>query len=342
MQPEIVVNGRFLARRTTGVERYAGEILARLGSGVRIARPGRPAYGSGRPAGHAWEQFILPARLPRGAVLWSPANTGPLSVANQALTLHDLSALEHPEWYTASFSLWYRLLLPGLVRRVRRVITSSEFVRRKVLRHFGLPEERVSVVPGGVDTAHFHPLESQPERQNYVLFVGSLEPRKNLPVLLQAWESISARYPHIALVIAGASEPVFRPVDLPGGPQPARRVRWSGYAAESDLPALYAGAAAFVLPSLDEGFGLTAVEAMACGAPVIASAAGALPEVLGDAGLCFDPARPAALAAALEEVLCRPELRRELRRRGLERARHFSWSAAAAQTRRLLEELDVV
>src|SRR5215208_7066545 len=144
MSPELVVNGRFLARRVTGVERYGREILHYIGSNSRVESTRRQGW-----MGHAWEQFILPARLGPHSILWSPANTGPLLVQNQALTIHDLSPLEHPEWFRPSFAGWYRLLLPILVRRVRRVLTPSEYVKRKVIKRFGI--QNVTVTPNAVD-----------------------------------------------------------------------------------------------------------------------------------------------------------------------------------------------
>src|SRR6266498_111984 len=118
---QVVVNGRFLNRRITGVERYGREILRCVGSSYRVELTGRQGW-----SGHMWEQFILPTKLSQHSILWSPANTGPLIVRNQVLTIHDLSPLEHPEWFRASFAAWYRLFLPILARRVRMVFTPSD------------------------------------------------------------------------------------------------------------------------------------------------------------------------------------------------------------------------
>ena len=267
--------------------------------------------------------------------MWSPANTGPLAVSNQVLTLHDLSPFEHPEWYRHDFAGWYRLFLPVLVRKVRRVATSSEYTRRKVIARFGLPADRVVVIHGGVDRSRFKPQKDHSGQGNYILFVGSLEPRKNLAVLLRAWKVIEGSHPDLSLVIVGATERIFRPFDLA---TEMERVQFAGYTAETDLPGLYAGAAAFVLPSFDEGFGLPVLEAMACGVPVVASNRGALPEVVGDAGLLFDPRNHMALAALLESCLTDVDLRQDLRYKGLERSQRFSWSAAAERMWALLQE----
>src|SRR6187200_1272273 len=174
MTREIVVNGRFLSRRITGVEHHGREILSQIGDRCRLEKTRRNGI-----AGHLWEQFILPARVTSDSILWSPANTGPLMISNQALTIHDLSPLEHPEWFQNHFAAWYRLLLPLLAKRVRVIFTPSEFVRHKVMDRFGV--NNVLVARNGVDTSFFHPGATQctyelPER--YILFVGSLQPRK--------------------------------------------------------------------------------------------------------------------------------------------------------------------
>lgn len=329
------VNGRFLTRRVTGVERYGREILRRLDGRARVVRPGRQASGA---RGHLWEQFVLPGRVraEAGELLWSPANTGPLAVRRQILTLHDISALEHPEWYAPAFGWWYRRLLPRLVRRVACVVTDSRYMQEKITARFSLPPGAVRLVPGGVDPARFRPdqppLPGLPPR--YVLFVGSRQPRKNLATLLRAWELIAPRHPSVFLVIAGETGAVFRPAGLKAD---VARVILPGYVPEASLPGLYAGALVFTLPSFDEGFGLPVLEAMACGTPVIAAHAGALPEVAGDAALWFDPRDPVALAAHLDRALRDEDLRLRLRAKGLERVQAFSWQRSAQMLWELFE-----
>jgi glycosyltransferase involved in cell wall biosynthesis len=322
---KVVVNGRFLSRRVTGVERYGREILRCLPGRMQVVRPERKNQGV---SGHAWEQFFLPGHVKPGEILWSPANTGPLVVANQVLTLHDLSALEHPEWFTPAFAMWYRLFMPMLVRRVRRLVVPSEYVRKKILSRFSLPPDRVNIAPGGVDLNCFHPNHPVPDRvpARYIFFVGSLQPRKNLGVLLQAWGQIVHRFPDIWLVVAGAQSRNFNQVSLSTD---VERVGFLGYVPDADLAGLYAGALVFLLPSLDEGFGLPVLEAMACGTPVIAARAGALPEVVGDAGLLFDPVHPAELADILERLLSDINIRRRLAEKGLAHVKNFSWQSSA-------------
>ena len=328
----VVVNGRFLERRITGVERYGREILSRLGNRPVLSEGERPrvvrsegwAYGV---RGHLWEQVALPGQVGPDQILWSPANTGPLNVENQVLTLHDISPLEHPEWFQPVFTRWYRLFVPLLVRRVRRVVTPSEYIRVKLLRRFGLPAERVTVVPGGVDSRTFHPGVTSrldlPSR--YALFVGSLQPRKNLARLLSAWGRMKDTVPDAWLLIAGTGGSAFRTITLAA----AERVKFLGAVPDADLPGLYASATVFILPSLEEGFGLPLLEAMASGTMVMTSRAGALPEVVGDSGMFFNPLDVAEIADTLGSGLQDADLRESLCEKGLDRAQRFSWDTSA-------------
>ncbi len=336
----VVVNARCLLRPITGVERYAREIAARLGKRVRLVLPGRPLHGL---AGHLWEQIALP-RLVNGAVLWSPANSGPLAVRRQVVTVHDLAPLDCPDGFAPSFVCWYRVLLPRLVRRASRVMTVSRFSRARLAALTGLPESAILVAPGAA-APRFHPGAASKAAAvgarygldgPYVLTLGSLEPRKNLGRLLEAWHLSGLAEEGLSLVVAGRTWRSLRPVnvrrDVPG-------VRVLGPVADEDLPALYAGARAFVWPSLYEGFGLPILEAMACGTPVITSRTGGTAEVAGDAARLVDPADRDELARALEEIAHDAARAAELRAAGLARSRGFSWTRSAELVWRALEEV---
>ncbi len=336
MPIQIAVNGRFEGRRIAGVERYASEILRRLDGRVRIVKPRHVLTGL---RGHLWEQLILPRLISKNELLWSPANSGPITVANQVVTIHDLTPLEHPEWFVPAYSLLYRSLFPMLAQRVKCVLTPSDFVRQKVMRRLSLSADRAIAIRGGVDGEKFKPTDSSlirgryPLPEKYVLFLGSLQPRKNLSTLLDAWNLIKDEFPKTALGIAGGEGHVFRRVELPGKME---RVTLLGYVEEADLPALYSGASVYVLPSLEEGFGLTMLEAMACGTPVIASNGGALPEVADDAAMFVDPRSANQIADALRKLLSDESLRSEFGRKGLARASQFTWEKSAAGIRDVL------
>jgi glycosyltransferase involved in cell wall biosynthesis len=233
--------------------------------------------------------------------------------------------------------IWYRVLLPILAKRVRKVFTPSEHVKQKVMRRFGI--ENVVVTPNGVDHAFFHPDASPKELdlpKCYILFVGSIEPRKNLDLLLRAWGEIKNDFKETELIIVGVSGNVFRSVHLL---QEVERVRFLGYVEDEILAILYANANVFVLPSQDEGFGLPALEAMASGTPVIVSDGGALREIVNEAGLIFCLSNPVGLKSALTECLSNAELRLELKEKGLVRAQQFSWQRTAELVWKNLNEL---
>jgi glycosyltransferase involved in cell wall biosynthesis len=347
-QPAICLNGRFLQQEMTGVQRYAEGLLAALSPRLRVIRPGRKLRAI---EGHLWEQFALPRRC-KGALLWSPGNTGPLSVRNQVVTVHDASTLDHPEWFSRKFALWYRWLLPRLMNRVEKIITVSEFSRERLIATCAVPAEKIAVVHNAID-ASFQAVTSEAgeawRKKNgldrpYLLYVGSLEPRKNISVLLRAWPRLGLR--DHELLVAGASGHVFREKgfdDLPAG------VRLVGRVKDEELRTLLSGAECFVFPSLYEGFGYPPLEAMACGCPTVSSRATCLPEVCGaefdpadpastGATLYFDPNDPEELAQQIRRVLAlSPETRGRLRQNGFARAQVFNWGRCAAQTSAVLD-----
>jgi glycosyltransferase involved in cell wall biosynthesis len=338
----LIINGRLLNRRVSGVERYATEIIRRLPGHPRLETPLNARQGM---QGHLWEQLILPFHS-RGQLLWSPANSGPLAVTNQVVTICDTSVIDHPEWYSPRFAAWYRFLLPRLARRARHIFTPSEFSRIGLILTFSLPPDKVTVIYPGVDPTRFHPLADPAIRDykhqlclpdRYLLFVGTLEPRKNLARLIQAFNSVRSQLQDTELVIAGTTaEPVFAAESLS---EAAKGLHFIGYVPEGKLAGLYASAQAFILPSLSEGFGLPVLESMACGTPVLATSAGALPELAAGAALLFDPLNVKAMAKAITQMLSDPALRSEYRLHGLRRARQFSWDAAALSAWAALEKL---
>jgi glycosyltransferase involved in cell wall biosynthesis len=292
--------------------------------------------------GHLWEQVSLPQSV-NGALLWSPANTGPLSVRNHVVTIHDISPIDHPEWFSRGFATWYRYLLPRLARRARRVITVSEFTRRRIVERFGVPESRVVAIAHGV-TDQFCPqaraaVEAARRAYGlpspYLLVVGSLQPRKNLERLLRVWRRQQCALQPLLLAIVGSPGPGFRPSRLtPAAP----RVRLLGVVPDRDLPALYAGAVGFIQPSLYEGFGLPVLEAMACAVPVAASDTTALREVGGDAALYMNPLDEASMADAIRRLVEDDSWRERSRRLGCARAQQFTWERTAVRTWEVLRD----
>jgi glycosyltransferase involved in cell wall biosynthesis len=266
----------------------------------------------------------------------------PLHRARSVLTVHDLIFRFFPEHHLP-LNRWYlTLMMPRFLRAADAIIAVSEQTRRDLSALYGVAPERVWVIPEGVNP-RFRPPDHPaavtalrerlglPER--FILYLGTIEPRKNLLTLLEAYRALVAAGETADLVIAGRRgwlfAPVFARVRELGLEQ---RVHFTGWIAEEDLPLLLAAARVFAFPSEYEGFGLPPLEAMAVGTPVVAANAAALPEVVGDAGLLVPPRDVAALVAALQRVLSDAELARTLRARGLARARRFSWEKAALET----------
>jgi glycosyltransferase involved in cell wall biosynthesis len=336
----VVVNARCLRRRITGVERYAHALVRRLGDKLRAAGPARSLEGL---RGHYWEQVKLPRLVHDGELLWSPANTGPLAVKKQVVTIHDLSVLDHPEWFDRRVAFWYGYLLPRLARQARRVITDSVFSQQRLLDRLRLKEDSTVVVPCGVD-GRFHPaseaettavLREYGVHGPYLFTVGSLEPRKNLGVLFAAWQRIRPRLRGVELVVAGAGRSSFRGT---GFRMPPPGVRMLGFVGDDHLPALYQRSLACLLVSLYEGFGLTLLEAAACGAPVVGSDIPALRETIGDAMLMVNPVDTESVAAGLVRIVEESDLRAQLRSCGLARARQLTWERTADLTWQVLQE----
>jgi glycosyltransferase involved in cell wall biosynthesis len=341
------VNTRTLGHHTTGVQRYLLGLLPHMGPELRRIAPGTSLQGI---KGHLWEQFILPGKVGQD-LLWSPGNTGPLRVARQVVTLHDASSLDHPEWFEGKFARWYNWLLPRLAKKAARLITVSADAKNRLVNRLHLPESKVVAIHNGVD-ARFQPASNEAIASlrnkldlpsSFFLYVGSLEPRKNLPLLLRAWAQCQRE--GFQLLVAGTSGHVFRESGLTA----TENVRFLGRIDDEDLPTLYSSAFAFVFPSLYEGFGLPPLEAMACGCPVISSGTTSLPEVCGPAfdssrqpdGAVsyFDPADADSTSDAIAGMMARaPAERDQMVQNALRRAALFSWAAAAAKTREVLEQ----
>jgi glycosyltransferase involved in cell wall biosynthesis len=257
-------------------------------------------------------------------------------------TIHDLGFLRIPTSFSRFFNRRSKILIRRTARRARRIIVGSECSRRDIIETYGIPASRIAVLPYGVEAAFFEPGDRSEDarraapygvRPPYILSVGRLNPRKNLPALARAFARFQAEG-HRAhqLVIAGKEDfETVRTMDAvraAGG----RDIIFTGYVPDRDLASLVRGAEIFIFPSLFEGVGLPLMEAMAAGVPVITSTVSSMPEIAGGAARLVDPTNEGEIAAALAALADNPSLREELRTRGRERAREFSWEAAARRT----------
>jgi alpha-1,3-rhamnosyl/mannosyltransferase len=211
------------------------------------------------------------------------------------------------------------------------IITPTEAIRREAIERFRLTPARVIAVPHAAP-ANFRPTETVDSNGAYFLCVGTLEPRKNIETLIEAWRQVRATHPFVELVLAGRRRADFG--ELPCEPG----LRVLGEVTEEELPRLYSGARACIYPSWYEGFGLPVLEAMQCGTPVIASNGAAIAEVAGDAAWLIDPRDPKAWADALEIAIDQPGWREEWQARCLLRAAEFSWERTASETHEVYVE----
>ena len=329
---EVQFNGRCLAQPLTGVQRYVVELSRKLENELFTIKPVQEWAQGLR--GHSWEQIYLP-RLCDRRLLWSPGKTGPLVCANQLVTIHDASTLDHPEWFERKFAVLYGWLLPKLARRVRAIITVSAFSKERLISRLRVPESKIHVIPNGLSEDFQLEQESDLDAQlsePFFLYAGSLEPRKNLGCLLEAWDR--AGFKDWRLVIVGERAGIFENVSLKtNSPQ----VIFTGRIDNQKLVNLYRAAHAFVSPSVYEGFGLPPLEAMACGCPCVISDIPAHREVCGIAPTYVPAHSVGNWVDALREAAGWSAGERERRKQlGLRIARQFSWTKTAERTLEIL------
>lgn len=359
----LFLNGKFLAQRTTGVQRMAHGIVNALdrslqtrpcGCTVEILLPpsAKPIEGlqviRQRHVGRAgrtltlWEQLDLPANARNGTLLCL-SGSAPFLARSCVVTVHDAAVFLHPQAYSRLFVAWYRLLFSHHARRSPFVLTISESSARDLATH--LPPTKFRVVPMSAEHIISQPADGtvmeqlQLSPQGYLLAVGSLNPTKNFAALIDAYaaSTLSERLP---LVIVGAiNRKVFRAgssvIDHPN-------VRWAGPIPDAQLRALYEQAALFIFPSIYEGFGIPPLEAMLCGCPVAASNASSIPEVCGNAAHYFDPHDLNEMRSVIESILENDVYRKVLIERGRQRALTFTWDHTAQCLRSALAEFQLI
>lgn len=333
-----------------GTARYAHELraallrrtdvdLVTLGEGTAVPRgPGARRYATVLAHDVAWYPVRgrAAARRVGASVYHVPLPRGPLAPASHAslgprtvVTVHDLVALRFPETMGTWNRAYTRATLARVARAADLVVTVSQDTADDVSALLGVPAARIRVAYGGVHPRWFERAAPPAGVRPYVLFVGTPEPRKNLHGLVAAMRLLRAAGRGEELVVAGGEG--WGSVGITGAD-----VRFTGRVSDAELHALYAGAACVVLPSLHEGFGLPALEAMAAGAPVVVARAGALPEICGDAALYVDPTSASDIAAGIERALLGGAPAADVRRA---RAARFSWDAAAERMAATYREL---
>ncbi len=304
------------------------------------------------PAHHRFERLALALEIAplRLDLLHSPDFIPPLDGRYRSvITVHDLAFLYYPQFLTSAARRYYNGQIAAAVARADAIIAVSETTRADLLQLLRVPPQKITVIPEAAGE-QFRPVPPEEvarlrkERslpKDYILFVGTIEPRKNISGLLRAYAHLRSLLPDAPpLVVVGGrgwlDEEVFT---LYEALNLGRWVIWYGPADPADLPPLYSGAAVLCLPSFYEGFGLPPLEAMACGTPVVVSNRSALPEVVGEAGLLVNPDDVGEIAEALRRVLTDSTLAADLRRRSLQRAAQFSWKEVARRTLAVYERV---
>ena len=364
---------RALVKKRTGTEHYSAaliEALAKLPEADRYrfvlyANVGsepeaREGLGFALPGKWAIRAILFPRLWTHVRLSWEMATSAPGALfvpshvvplwhpRRTVVTVHDLGYLQYPQAHTRLSRLYLHISTMFSAHAARRVIAISEATKRDLVERYGINPRKIRVVYHGRDAA-FTPILDPAQiaettsrygvTQPYCLHVGTLQPRKNLGVLVEAWEMLrsSVEQPP-QLLLAGKRgwlySDLFSAVESRGL---GNLIKFADYVERADLAPLYSGALAFTFPSLYEGFGLPILEAMSCGAPVLASTASSVPEVAGDAGLLLDPHNPTEWADAVERVMHDGELRQSLSRRGLERASQFTWERCARETLAVLK-----
>jgi glycosyltransferase involved in cell wall biosynthesis len=355
---------RAYSRDPTGTETYAARVIGGL---QRRGRHRLRLYFRSRPpaerlprgvearvliAPRLWTHTRLAAEVWRHPpdVLFVPSHVLPMGIrVPSVVTVHDLGHRAHPEAHTWAQRAYLDWSTRRHAKLATRVLVDSQSTRDDLIGWCPGCAGRVRVAPLGVDedmvpapaaaVTTARDAAGVPAGRQYVLHVGTLQPRKNLARLIAAWSSVCGAFPDVDLVLAG--RPGWGGQDLRDLARRAGvvdRVRLAGYVPRAVLAGLYSGALALVHPSLYEGFGLTVLEAMACGTPVAAARRSSIPEVVGDAGLLFDPLDSDAIATAVRQLLSDQGLRASLARAGLARAAAFTWDRCARVAEAAIEE----
>jgi glycosyltransferase involved in cell wall biosynthesis len=356
----VAVDATAVPARLTGAGVYAAGLLAALArrddleveafcapaTAAALAAPGlrlRPVTvaAAGRPARIAWTQLLAARAARRRAadLLHGVHYELPLRASLPALvTVHDLTMLTHPEWHQAGKVRYFGWAMRRAVQRARRVLCVSATTARDLRELLGVPPDRIDVTPLGTDLRPASAAAVDAVRRRlaldgpYLLGLGTVEPRKDLPTLVRAFATVAAELPH-RLVLAGlagwGAGALAAEVAASGV---ADRILLAGYVPEADKAALLTGADVFAYPSRYEGFGLPVLEAMACGTPVVTTTGGSLPEVAGDVAVLVEPGDDEALAAAIAKLAADPAARNDAAERGRARAASFTWERCADLT----------
>ena len=346
----IIVNARFLTQKITGVQRYAIEIsrqLKKMSCDVRFVAPKNILHHDlaeelgvelvGNLTGHLWEQFDLPRYLKKhgNPLLINLCNTAPLFYENKMVTLHDVAFERFPQTFSWKFRYAYQFAIPRIVKSSRKLLTDSSFSKNEISTVYGVDKNKIEIVHCAV-SGNFRFVESE-THEKYILAVSSLNYQKNFHALIQAYNLLKDK--NIKLYLVGAINKNFADHKLVEDIESNPNIKFMGRVDDDQLIQLYTNAQCFVYPSLYEGFGIPPLEAQACGCPCVVSNAASLPEVCADSVVYCDPFDVADMAKKIQLVIDDEALRKELRTKGFENIKRFSWEKSAKQIIQIIEGL---
>lgn len=344
----IYINARFLSQRITGVQRFAIELSIRLIQSklnVVFVAPYNVINHDlarelgvviiGKNTGHIWEQFDLPIylRSKNKPLLVSFCNTAPLFYSNSIVTIHDLAFLENPKWFSKGFYLAYKILIPIIARKSKSIITVSNFSKNEIVRKLKINPDKINLVYNAV-SSQFICEESQEVKQGYVLFVGSLDPRKNMLQLLKAFELLPSGL--VLKVVGGASDSFSSFIKQQR--IPSDNIVFTGYVSDLELRELYRRASCFVYPSLYEGFGIPPLEAQAAGVPILVSDIPVFYEIFKNSALYCNPQSAESIANGIQRIIgMEKDMKFDFINRGFSNVAEYSWDRSLSMIIDLLE-----
>lgn len=346
----IIVNARFLTQPISGVQRYAIEIcleLKKISYEIVFVAPRNILHYEiaheidvkivGSLTGHLWEQIELPLYLKKqgNPLLLNLCNTAPVFYANKVVTIHDLAFERFPQTFSWRFRYAYQFAIPRIASSSRYILTDSFFSKKEISSLYSIDDEKISIVHCA-NSSVFREVRNT-HREQYILAVSSLNYQKNFLALVKAFNKLSDRT--IKLFLVGAINNNFADHNLLQEIESNENIQFVGRVADDELVELYSNAQCFVYPSLYEGFGIPPLEAQACGCPCVVSNAASLPEVCGDSVVYCDPYSVNDIADKISMVLSSKVLQQELRKKGFENIKRFSWEKSARQIIQIIEEM---
>lgn len=336
---KLIFDYRVLTHKTyTGVENYAKNIFEQLKNkcDINIAK----SKTTNKYLSHVWTHFILPFKS--GDVLFCPANITPIFVPKSkklVVTIHDVAFLIYPKSFSIFFRIYYKLIMPIVVKRADKIITVSEYSKKEIEKYYPIAKEKIKVIYLGYDKA-FKKLDTT-KKKKQLLYVGSINSRKNFVGVLKAFKFLNKQ--EYRLLVVGNFSTNFlideNDKEILEKAKQNQNIEFRSDVSNNELVEIYNESKLFIFPSFYEGFGLPVLEAMACGTPVVCSNSSSIPEVGGDAVVYCNPLDIEDIKEKMEMILCDEMLQKEGIQKGLQRAKEFSWEKSADEHIKIFEEV---